>query len=244
MTPKVRRLAVFLPYLALTAWHLVALAIGNTGAGRATKWLLMIALLAAFLAAVPWRRLDGPRGRALVAAVIAGIVLSWVGDVALMFPGQGWFLAGLGGFLLAHLSYLIAFSRVPAGARSRRRPHPAAIAAYAAWFLIFLALLGPSVGALLIPVALYGIALGAMAAVASGINVPAAIGGALFVVSDSILGVNRFLTEVNIPQVGFLIMLTYTLAQLGIVLGALRVLRAARAEGPPEIEASPRGERP
>ncbi|HEX8680879.1 MAG TPA: lysoplasmalogenase family protein [Ardenticatenaceae bacterium] len=39
-----------------------------------------------------------------------GLVLSLWGDVCLMLEGEVWFLAGLGRFLLAHLSYIAAFT--------------------------------------------------------------------------------------------------------------------------------------
>ncbi|MCX8088291.1 MAG: lysoplasmalogenase [Meiothermus ruber] len=44
--------------------------------------------------------------------VLAGLVLSAVGDVLLLFGSSRAFLAGLGAFLLAHLAYLGAFVQV------------------------------------------------------------------------------------------------------------------------------------
>ena len=45
--------------------------------------------------------------------VLAGLVFSLAGDVALLWPKEG-FLPGLVSFLLAHLAYLVAFTREPA----------------------------------------------------------------------------------------------------------------------------------
>ena len=42
--------------------------------------------------------------------VIAGLVLSWFGDMFLLGESQALFLAGLVSFLLAHVAYVIAFS--------------------------------------------------------------------------------------------------------------------------------------
>ena len=42
--------------------------------------------------------------------VIAGLVLSWCGDMLLLGEGQTLFLAGLVSFLLAHVAYVVAFS--------------------------------------------------------------------------------------------------------------------------------------
>lgn len=42
--------------------------------------------------------------------VIAGLVLSWFGDMFLLGSSESLFLAGLVSFLLAHVAYIIAFS--------------------------------------------------------------------------------------------------------------------------------------
>jgi uncharacterized membrane protein YhhN len=42
--------------------------------------------------------------------LLAGLVLGALGDVALMFRGDRWFLAGLVSFLLGHVAYVIAFA--------------------------------------------------------------------------------------------------------------------------------------
>jgi hypothetical protein len=70
-----------------------------------------------------------PRGRdtpVLRRWVLAGLGLSLAGDVALLWPQQG-FLPGLVSFLLAHLAYLVAFTRV-----QRLAARVAALSAYAA----------------------------------------------------------------------------------------------------------------
>lgn len=41
--------------------------------------------------------------------VIAALALSLLGDICLMFEGDGWFTAGLGSFLLAHVGFIVAF---------------------------------------------------------------------------------------------------------------------------------------
>lgn len=49
--------------------------------------------------------LDTPYGH----AILAGLVLSWFGDVFLLSKRATWFLAGLVAFLGAHVAYIIAF---------------------------------------------------------------------------------------------------------------------------------------
>ena len=98
----------------------------------------------------------------LASAVLAGLGLSLVGDVALMFP-QG-FLAGLVAFLLAHLAYLVAFTR--GGVRLAARPGP--FIAYTLLASLILAVLWPGVPAgLRAPVVAYVLCLAAMAAQAA-----------------------------------------------------------------------------
>lgn len=42
--------------------------------------------------------------------ILLALVLGWLGDALLLSARAGWFLAGLGAFLLAHLSFALAFA--------------------------------------------------------------------------------------------------------------------------------------
>jgi uncharacterized membrane protein YhhN len=145
--------------------------------------------------------------------IIAGLVLSLVGDVALLWPREG-FLPGLVSFLLAHGAYLWAFTRV-------RRFAALALpfVAYAAVAGGILALLWPGVpAALRLPVLLYVLALASMAAQAAVLwrlreprGAVLAAGGALFVLSDALLAINRFSTP--LPMASLWILASYWSAQ-------------------------------
>ena len=167
-----------------------------------------------------------PRGRRwpeLRRGVLAGLMLSLCGDVALLWPQQG-FLPGLVSFLLAHLAYLWAFSR--SGVRLAARWLPFLI--YAALAAIILGLLWPGVpAALRLPVLAYVLCLASMAAQAAAVAMVAlqppaqpgawragalAVGGALFLVSDALLATNRFAGP--LPLAGLWILATYSLAQV------------------------------
>ncbi len=134
-------------------------------------------------------------------AVLAGIALSLVGDVFLMLP-YDLFVPGLVAFLLAHICYITAFV-----AGSGFRQKIVGVAAFAAigaanlWFLL------PRLpAALVIPVLAYVAVLTSMAGLAvarawalrdgdaGGIRAArsAAIGGTLFVLSDSLLAWDKF----------------------------------------------------
>ena len=211
-------LAAFAPYLIVAVAHLVILGTGPGWAVTATKALLMPLLVLAVL--VVARPLAGPTVRFLVLA----IALSWAGDVALSFPGTGAFVVGLGCFLAAHVVYIGLFLRVP---RATRRP-PAWTLIYLVWYAAFLALLGPHTGALLVPVALYGLVLAAMAATAAWHGPLVAAGGALFVLSDSVLALGRFLPGYDFAPHDLVVMSSYLAAQGLIAAGVLRILRTER----------------
>lgn len=160
-----------------------------------------------------------------------GLVASLVGDVALLWPDSG-FLPGLVAFLLAHLAYIVAFTR---GLRFGARWLP--FAAYAVVAAAILSQLWPGVpGALRGPVLAYVAALACMAAQAAvvwlaargtadeGLARWAALGGLLFMVSDATLAANKFLAPV--PAASLWILATYWLAQLAIA-GSLCPSRAA-----------------
>jgi len=161
-----------------------------------------------------------PRGGDAPAArryVLAGLWFSLVGDVALLWPQQG-FVPGLVAFLIAHALYIVAFTR-----EHRFAAQPAALAGYAFIAGTILAFLwGHIPSGLRIPVAGYVLALTAMAAQAAVVGLLARgedqrrarglmLGGALFMASDTVLAVNRF--ALPVPAAGLWIPATYWGAQ-------------------------------
>jgi uncharacterized membrane protein YhhN len=158
--------------------------------------------------------------------ILAGLVLSLAGDVALLWPKEG-FLPGLVSFLLAHLAYIAAFSK-----RARLGARWAPFGVYAVVAGAVLALLWPGVpGALRVPVLLYVACLAAMAAQAAAVWLASrggereglarigAIGGALFVLSDALLATNKFAGP--LPLASLWVLASYWAAQWCIA-GSLR----------------------
>jgi uncharacterized membrane protein YhhN len=145
--------------------------------------------------------------------VIAGLLLSLVGDIALLLPKEG-FLPGLIAFLLAHLAYLVAFTRV---AKFASRPLCFGVYALVAGAILWQ--LWPGVpGGLRIPVIAYVVCLAAMAAQAAVVwraGAPRggvlALGGALFVASDALLATNKFMAP--LPAASLWILASYWAAQ-------------------------------
>jgi len=197
--------AVCVPFAVVALVHLAAKAAGAVDLDHWTKPLLMPAL--AIPAVVLGRR--GPL--APTAALLAGILLSWLGDVTVEN-----LIVGLSFFLVAHVAYLIAFGL----AFSRRVPVWAAV--YAVWWVALMAVLAPWLGGMLIPVGVYGLALGAMAAVATRGTALTTIGGALFVASDSLLAVRLFTPGMQGVLADVVIMGLYLAAQALLVAGVLR----------------------
>jgi|CXWL01.1.fsa_nt_gi uncharacterized membrane protein YhhN len=157
-----------------------------------------------------------PRGRATPDVrrwVRVGLCCSLAGDVALLWPQQG-FLPGLVSFLLAHLAYLVAFTRV-----QRLAAWPLAFGVYAAVAGTILWRLWPGIpAALQLPVVAYVVCLASMAAQAAVLwrrgaarGAVLALGGALFVASDALLASNKFAAP--LPLASLWILGTYWAAQ-------------------------------
>jgi uncharacterized membrane protein YhhN len=197
----------------------VVLYSGPGWAVTTSKAMLMPLLAAAVLVAL---RRPRPSQAWLLTAALA---CSWVGDVLLSIPG--WFVPGLLAFLAAHLAFIVLFLRLPVPAGRRRLP--AWTLVYLAWYVAVLALLGPHLGSLLVPVAVYGAVLAAMAALAGGHGGLIALGGAFFVVSDSVLALGRFLPDYEFAVHDLVVMSTYLAAQGLIAWGVVVRLRAAPA---------------
>lgn len=214
------RLWGFLLFVIVAIVHLVALFTVSDSVAVPSKWLLMPALLVALLVALPSRRSE--------IAVWGGlaIVFSWAGDVLLGSPGGFGFVVGLGAFMIAHALYVVLFLRP---LRTRRMPWFGYL--YVVWWLCLVGVLAPYLGALLIPVALYGLVLGAAAALALGTNRVTAIGGAVFAVSDTILALKLFYPDFSLWQEDFVIMLLYITGQGLIIAGAVRYARAGATVG-------------
>nr|WP_239542574.1 lysoplasmalogenase [Micromonospora terminaliae] len=167
------------------------------------QWLAK-PLLAPLLLAYLWDR------RRRTDPVAVGLVAATAGDVALLVPGDTAFLAGMGCFLVTQLAFLTAFLR-------HRRPPVAAVAGYLLAWAGANALLWSALGPLRLPVLGYSLALSLMAAAATGVSRRTAAGGALFLVSDLLIGVGA--AGGDFPGRDLLVMTTYAAALLLITAG-------------------------
>ncbi|WP_288873370.1 lysoplasmalogenase family protein [uncultured Microbacterium sp.] len=163
--------------------------------------------------------------RSALLMLLAALLFSWLGDGAeAFFPRAPELPLMLLFFGIAHVAYILLFARHLA---MRRMPWWVLI--YVAWWVAMIATLGPHTGVLLIAVAVYGLVLGGTAAFSARCHPLVAVGGAFFLMSDTILAFRLFLPDALPSWSSPAVMLTYTIGQGLIVAGALLSLRKAAA---------------
>nr|WP_321236830.1 lysoplasmalogenase [uncultured Psychroserpens sp.] len=163
---------------------------------------------------------------------ITALIFSWIGDILLMFVE--WhsvlFMFGLIAFLIAHGFYILLFLKH----RNTNKNPLGFICLLLIYAFCLFYLLKDGLGDLLIPVIVYMAVILAMATTAflrKG-NVQRLsyqfvfLGAILFMMSDSLLALNKFYRPIAYSNVS--IILTYALAQYFIIIGLLRLSQASR----------------
>lgn len=191
------------------------------GDGRWLHWLAK-PVTTLLIAAIAWQVHD-PARPFYRRAVLAGMLLSCLGDIALMLPMDA-FVPGLVAFLLAHLCYIVAFRE---GLRAGRDLLAASILLGAFAVLNVLGLWPYLPAPMRMPVLAYVVVLASMAVLAlarqwrspqpavEARSAPwAAVGALLFVASDSLLAWDRFAG--GLPLASLLVLSTYYGAQYAI----------------------------
>ncbi len=160
--------------------------------------------------------------------LVVALALSFAGDFFLSRDGEKPFLAGLTSFLAAHLVYVPLFLSVGGGTDMLLwqpwRIGLAVLAILGAGLLLRRLL--PAAGTQMrVPVAVYTAAILAMLLAAATVPSPVIlIGAVLFVLSDSLLAIGRFLLPEGSPRqrpTGAAVWVFYYLAQMAITLGFL-----------------------
>ena len=159
--------------------------------------------------------------------IVAALIFSWIGDVLLMFQDKKdiFFLLGLSAFLLAHVFYVIYFHKVRL--RDNVKSNPWLLVIVVVYYAALISFLSPYLGDMKVPVRIYGIVISFMFMLAMHMlfirNKSAGkwmmIGALLFVLSDSLLALNKFYQSFEFASVA--IILAYALAQFFIVKGAV-----------------------
>lgn len=129
-------------------------------------------------------------------AIVAGLALGMVGDIALALPGRRAFLAGLVAFLLGHVAYVVAFAGVvpPSGWGDPAAYSPVLVSAAAlAWLWPHAgAMRGPVVAYVLVITAMVVAAIAALPALAAPVGRIVLVGAVLFYASDLFVARHRF----------------------------------------------------
>ncbi len=164
--------------------------------------------------------------------VLFALIFSLAGDVLLMFQGKKeiFFLLGLASFLIAHIFYIIFFHHVRV--RENVKSNPWLLVIVVVYYAALISWLSPYLGEMKLPVRIYGIIISIMFMLAMHmLSIKNKIAGSwmlwgalLFVVSDSVLAINKFYQPFEAANV--IIMLTYGLAQLFIVKGAANYINS------------------
>lgn len=184
-----------------------------------TKYSLVGSLLAWYLTWTTQNKARDP--------FLFGLVFSFAGDIFLSFGvKEPYFLAGLGCFFLAHLFYIRTFAN-----KEVRQPGPTWLVALLALFsttlmIIVLYFYIPGAPGLEVPLIFYGVAIMLMwnstNFISGNANAwPLMVGAPAFVLSDLLLGYNRFYSP--IAHADLWIMATYGLGQGLLVYGMHKI---------------------
>jgi len=173
------------------------------------------AIPAISLAVLAFIAVSGIRGKLL----FTSLLFCAAADIALELAAGKYFVAGLGLFLVAHIFFIITFSR---DFRFQTSKIPV-IVLLVVYSIMMAIVLTPSLKEMAIPVYVYLTAITLMAIFASlkaAKNDFTLYGAISFIVSDSVIAINKFMMPV--PAADYAIMITYYLSLFLIVYGFLR----------------------
>lgn len=221
-----KRNGTFIFYFLLVFLNLWAAWFKIDGLNLITKPLLLPTLIGIVLLA--------GKKNGLRFIFIAALLFSSLGDVLLLFVNENanFFIGGLISFLLAHMAYIIFFTKIKGESRAKPKLFYLYIFLVIVFCVELLYVLFPGLGTMKIPVTIYAVVISLMLMVSMFIYFkvsPVAgkyfvSGALLFVASDSLLAFNKF--YMPFFQAGFFIMLTYCLAQFCLVKGYINWQRA------------------
>lgn len=213
-------------FVLVLAGHITSMQVRNEELQMVFKPLIMTVLIGYFDSRI------NSVTKGLAKWILFAMLFSMLGDVLLLFADRNelFFLLGLSSFLLAHIFYIIFFYRVKVIEKVQSKGWPLAVVAVYYAGLIWL--LAPYLKDMKVPVLVYGIVISTMFMLAMHMlyisNKIAGkwmmTGALLFVVSDSVLALNKFYQLFDMA--GVIIMLTYGAAQFCIIKGAADYLTA------------------
>jgi uncharacterized membrane protein YhhN len=173
------------------------------------------AIPAISLAVLAFIAISGSRGKLL----FASLLFCAAADIALELAAGKYFVAGLGLFLIAHILFIMTFSR-DFKFQISKIPVIILLIVYSKMMAFVLT---HSLKEMAIPVYIYMAAImlmGIFASLRASKNDFTLYGAISFIVSDSVLAINKFMMPVIAAD--YIIMITYYLALFLIVYGFLR----------------------
>lgn len=164
--------------------------------------------------------------------LLTALFFSWIGDCILLFADKGelYFISGLIAFLIAHILFIVLFTKQKSSNQSFKKPLFWVGFVVATIYLAgMLSLLLPNLGDLRFPVIIYALTITIMLKTAlkgtfdwnGNSKYIVLIGAAFFVLSDSILAIDKFHSPME--SASYSIMITYLIAQFCITDGILKL---------------------
>lgn len=162
--------------------------------------------------------------------IFSGLVFALAGDVLLMQAGQdpAYFMYGLVAFLICHICYISAFYLdFRSAPELDKKGARIAILLCAAFSIGFYFYIRPHLGTMKLPVLAYTFVISLMMMMAAFRNLRVnsssflliLFGAMFFLISDSLLAFNKFVSQLD--HAGVFIMATYMAAQYMITMGAV-----------------------
>lgn len=207
-----------LPFVITAIIQMIGAATNNPSFINFTKPLLMPTL------ALAWHYSASARQIPWKWPVMGALLFSTIGDILLMRAEL--FLFGLAAFLLAHLIYIYTYRQISKGQSGFLNKYPWLLIVFTLYPVVLVSWLWPDIpAAMRIPVVIYALVIASMAAMAlqlRGILSETGsrwlmMGAILFVLSDSLIAVNKF--GHPFPDARVAIMGTYIMGQYAIVRG-------------------------
>ncbi len=205
-------------FLLLLVTHCVCIYFEADTARLITKVLLIPVLMT-------WLR--SQTGNHVPLVVYIGLFFSFMGDILLTGSGELFFLLGMLCFIITHICNSIYFVQLRDPRNGRLREAFAAAIVLILLSAVVFAVLNPYLGSFRLPILVYMTIISIMAILAANTAANTGLrevalrffipGAALFVASDAILAMNKFL--VHQPLLDIVVMATYGGAQYFLVKG-------------------------
>lgn len=207
MTKQTKTTIATLLFFTTAITDVYAIITGNESLEAFAKPLLLTLLAVVYLVAVSTPNFW----------YVLGMFFCFLGDVFLLFKGANFFMYGIAAFLIAHMVYIkitVGFLPKDLTAKMITSALP-----FVVFFGLLMYLIYGNLGEMLFPVLVYGVTISTFGSVTllnyreekSTENLWLFIGAIIFILSDSLIALNKFYE----PKIfyGVAIMITYILAQ-------------------------------